>query len=221
MASVIYIADPMCSWCYGFGPELSALLDGLPGLPLHIVVGGLRAHNTQVIDEKLKTMLLTHWAHVHQKSGLPFSTDALSRPGFIYDTEPACRAVVTARMLAPTVALAVFHAIQHAFYAEAQDITQGKVLADVASTALAQAGISVDPAKFLETWASAAAIEATRADFVQAQRWGISGFPTLVLERDGQLDLVTSGYLPMFKLVEVMQSVIDRDAGQAVESKAS
>ena len=23
---LIYIADPMCSWCYGFGPELAKLL---------------------------------------------------------------------------------------------------------------------------------------------------------------------------------------------------
>lgn len=221
MTSVIYIADPMCSWCYGFGPELSALLDGLPGLPLHIVLGGLRAHNKQVMDEKLKTMLLTHWAHVHQRTGLPFATDALSRPDFIYDTEPACRAVVAARMLAPTTALTVFHAIQHAFYTEAQDITQGKVLAHIASTALAQAGVPVDPEKFLETWASAAAVDATQADFVQTQRWGIHGFPTLILERDGQLDLVTSGYLPMQKLVEAMQSVIDRDAGRTAEGAAS
>ena len=221
MASVIYIADPMCSWCYGFGPELSALLDGLPGLPLHIVVGGLRAHNKQVMDEKLKTMLLTHWAHVHQRTGLPFATDALSRPDFIYDTEPACRAVVAARMFAPTAALAVLHAIQHGFYAKAQDVTQGKVLADIASVALTQAGVPVDPAKFLETWASAAAVEATRADFLQTQRWEISGFPTLVLERDGQLDLVTAGYLPMPKLVEAMQSLIDDDADRTAGGAAS
>ena len=24
---LIYFADPMCSWCYGFGPELRKLLD--------------------------------------------------------------------------------------------------------------------------------------------------------------------------------------------------
>lgn len=215
MASLIYIADPMCSWCYGFGPELSALLEGLSGLPLHIVMGGLRANNTQIMDAKLRTMLLTHWAHVHQRTGLPFVTETLSRPDFVYNTEPACRAIVAARMLAPTAALTVFHAIQHAFYAEGQDVTQGKILADIASTALMQAGIAVAPAELLQLWASENVIEATQADFKQSQRWGIAGFPTLVLERDGQLDLVTSGYMPMPKLVEMMQTVIDRDEAPA------
>ena len=105
MATLIYIADPMCSWCYGFGPELVTLLNGLPDVPLEIVVGGLRANNTKLMDEELKTTLLSHWRHVEEASGLPFSDKVLSDAGFIYNTEPACRAVVAARMLAPAATL--------------------------------------------------------------------------------------------------------------------
>src|SRR5438034_10575944 len=105
MPTLIYIADPMCSWCYGFGPELSALLNGLPEMELDIVVGGLRAHNTSVMDENLKATLLTHWRHVEEASGLPFSNEALAHEGFVYNTEPACRAVVAARLFAPTASL--------------------------------------------------------------------------------------------------------------------
>jgi putative protein-disulfide isomerase len=217
MANLIYIADPMCSWCYGFGPQLSTLLGGLPETPLEIVVGGLRAYNTQTMDEQLKTTLLSHWRHVEEKTGLPFSYEGLSRAGFIYDTEPACRAVVAARALAPTMALAVFHAIQHAFYAEGMDVTQGNVLADVASRTLTQGGFAIDPAKFHETWAAEKIIAATRADFEQTQRWEITGFPTLVLEHNGRLDLVSRGYTTVQDLVEVMQELID---GESKESTA-
>ena len=41
------------------------------------------------------------------------------------------------------------------------------------------------------------------------RRWEISGLPTLILEHDGQLDLVTSGYVSAEKLVERMQAIID------------
>jgi len=199
----------MCSWCYGFGPELSALLDGLPGMPLHVVVGGLRAHNTQPMNAELKTTLLSHWQHVGQRSGLPFVPDALNRAGFVYDTEPACRAVVAARTLAPTATLAVFHAIQHAFYAQGEDVTQPEVLAATATAALSATGHPTEAERFLALWQSDAAREATEADFAQTRQWGVSGFPTLVLERDGRLDLVSAGYLPMPKLVEVLETLVD------------
>lgn len=213
MPTLIYIADPMCSWCYGFGPELSAVLNGLPEMKLEVVVGGLRAHNTAVMDETLKATLLAHWRHVEEATGLPFSNDALAHEGFVYNTEPACRAVVAARLFAPSTPLPVFNAIQNAFYARALDVTRGDVLARVASTALAEAGIVIDPARFQEVWASPEAITATLADFAQTQRWGVTGFPTLVLERGASLDLVTSGFIRTEALVERMQAIIDETPG--------
>ncbi|HEY0847609.1 MAG TPA: DsbA family protein [Noviherbaspirillum sp.] len=184
----------MCSWCYGFGPELAALLEGLPGgIPIEIVVGGLRAYNTKVMDDELRSTLREHWQKVAERTGLPFNYDILAREDFVYNTEPACRAVVATRMLAPKVSLFVFHEIQRAFYAEGQDITQGNVLAAVATKALAEAGYQIDEATFLATWNSDVAVKATNDDFLLAHKWGITGFPALVLERDGKLDMVTSG----------------------------
>lgn len=210
MTSLIYIADPMCSWCYGFGPELATLMNGLPDTPLEIVVGGLRAYNAEVMDQQLKAELLSHWQRVGQASGLPFSEEGLSREGFIYDTEPACRAVVAARILAPHAALKVFRAIQHAFYAKGLDVTKGPVLAQVSAEALTDAGIPTEAADFYATWAAESTIMATHADFVQAKRWDVTGFPTLVLEQGGQLHLVTSGYMQVEPLVERLQALADQ-----------
>lgn len=209
MASLIYIADPLCSWCYGFGPQLKALLAGLPEVSLDIVVGGLRAYNTEPMDDTLRDSLLQHWHHVAVETGLPFDYDAPSRPGFIYDTEPACRAVVTARQFAPAATLDVFHAIQHAFYAQGKETTDGTTLAEIACAALHQAGTEISVTQFQTSWADDATIAATRDEFTQTQRWGISGFPTLVLERDGKLDLISAGFARTEVLVERMQALVD------------
>ena len=40
---LLYVGDPMCSWCYGFGKEMTALMTLHPGLELEIIVGGVRA----------------------------------------------------------------------------------------------------------------------------------------------------------------------------------
>lgn len=200
----------MCSWCYGFGPELSALMQGLPELQVEVVVGGLRPYNTQQMDEELKTTLLSHWHKVAEKTGLPFVDDALTREGFIYNTEPACRAVVTARKLAPSSTLAMFQAIQHAFYASGMDVTRIDVLSEIGASVLTKMGVPTDAAAFEAVLTSEETIMATHDDFALTQKWGINGFPTLVLERDGKLDLVTSGYVEMPLLVEHMQAIIDK-----------
>ena len=216
MLHLIYIADPMCSWCYGFGPQLNALLDARPEARLDIVTGGLRAYNTEVMDEAGKATILTHWKHVEQASGLPFSTSGMARPGFIYDTEPACRAVVAARILGEDLPsrkiLDVLHAIQYAFYAEGRDVTNLQVLAEVGATALADAGgqrslagppmASIDSAGFLNTLSAASTISETKQDFAQTQRWGIQGFPALVLVHDETLHLISSGYTKTAVLLE-------------------
>jgi putative protein-disulfide isomerase len=209
MTSLIYIADPMCSWCYGFGPELSTLMQGLPELPVTVIVGGLRPYNTQPMDEELKTTLLSHWHKVSEKTGLPFNDDALTREGFIYNTEPACRAVVAARKLAPAATLAVLQAIQHAFYASGMDVTRTDVLSEIGSSVLTNHGFPTDAAAFEAVLTSEETIMATHDDFALTQKWGVNGFPTLVLERDGRLDLIASGYVEMPLLVEHMQAIID------------
>lgn len=215
MPTLIYIADPLCSWCYGFGPELAGLLTGLPGLPVKFVVGGLRAYNKDVIDQQQIATIRAHWHKVEAASGLPFNGDALARPGFIYDSEPACRAVKAAEILAPATVFDVFHSIQRAFYAEGRDMTQGAELAAVASAAMTAAGSPVAPDEFERVWKDAATIKETNDDFLQTTRWEISGFPTLVLERDGQLDLVTSGYVRTEALVENLQALVDAQSDNA------
>ena len=212
MPTLIYIADPMCSWCYGFGPELDALLEGLPGLPVEVVVGGLRAFNTTAMDDAMRDELMTHWEQVHATSGLTMLDNAVNQPGFIYDTEPACRAVVTARTVSQDAALPVFHAIQQAFYAEGRDVTRGDILAEVACAALVKMGVQQTVDNFLTLWSSTQMREATLDDFKLTKSWEVDGFPMLILERNGQLDMVTSGFARTTALVDQLQLLVDNSS---------
>ena len=183
-----YYADPLCSWCYGFGPELTKLLARLPDARLSLVMGGLRPYSREPMSIAFKTMLREHWNHVAVASGLPFTQAVLDRDDFVYDTEPACRAVVTARKLFPAQALATMRAIQAGFYRDGRDATSPAVLADIA------AENGYDRATFLAAFESEPMRRDTRADFAATQSLGVSGFPTLALSRGEELYLVTSGY---------------------------
>jgi putative protein-disulfide isomerase len=200
---LVYVADPMCSWCYGFGPELDALCERFPEVPLHIVVGGLRAYNTKVMDKALAQMLAHHWEDVQRQSGQPFSRALLERAGFVYDTEPACRAVVAVRENAATLALPMMRAVQRAFYAQSRDVTRADVLTDVYAGVCADAMDSqFDATAFSVAFASEDIKNATRNDFALVQEWGIRGFPTLLAVQGDRPHVVAPGYMKAPALVE-------------------
>jgi putative protein-disulfide isomerase len=205
----VYVADPMCSWCYGFGPELRKLLERFPQTPIHIVVGGLRAFNTKVMDKAMASTLGHHWEEVQRQSGQPFTKAMLERDDFIYDTEPACRAVVTVRENAVDLALPMMHAVQHAFYAQGLDVTRGEVLTDVYAGVCAEAGASeFDATAFAAAWGSDEIKDATRNDFVLTQEWGIRGFPTLLAVQGERPHLIAPGYMKAPALIERAVAVL-------------
>jgi len=214
---LIFVGDPMCSWCYGFGKELSAVLQARPDLPLQIVVGGLRAGGSEVLDEAGKQFRLTHWARVEAASDLPFNREALmARKGFVYDTEPICRAVVAARNIAPEAPLLdVFRALQHAFYVDGLDTTDPETLARVTAQALTVAGHPATAQAVLDQYQSPATIEEAREDFRKARRWGINSFPALLMEVGDELYSVAPGYR---SAAELLSSI---DALQARVAQAS
>lgn len=185
---LLYVADPLCSWCYGFGPQLADVLERHPDMSLEIVMGGLRAGNTEPMSAAFRDMLRGHWRHVARLTGLAFSEAIFERPGFVYDTEPPCRAVVTARFLDPRRAFALMKAIQSAFYGEGRDATDPATLAALA------AGCGYDAGAFAAALESPAMREATRDDFARARDLGVTGFPTLAYAPAGTLYLVTAGF---------------------------
>ena len=205
---LLYIADPLCSWCYGFGPELGKLIGRHPDARVDLVMGGLRPFNREPMSEPFKAMLREHWGHVAQASGLPFDAAVLERDGWAYDTEPACRAVVVARGLEASRALGYMKSIQSAFYRDARDVTRADVLADIAADS------GYDRAQFMQLLESDFAREQTRADFATTQSLGVNGFPTLGVAYGAQVYLVTSGFVTDDVLEHRLEE-IDRRATQA------
>ncbi|MGJ7497294.1 DsbA family protein [Variovorax sp. RT4R15] len=209
---LIFVADPMCSWCYGFAKEMSLLHAHHPSLPIEIRVGGVGAGETRVLSDEMKRFRLGHWSRVETVSGLPFNREAfMALKGFVYDTEPACRAMVATRRLAPTVdPLRIFRAIQRAFYVDGRDITKGSTLSEVGAAAIGEQGFAVSTLEFLAAWSDPATIRETAADFQLVRAWGISSFPALVLERnDGQLQMVTAGYTGFAELQETLAPLLE------------
>jgi putative protein-disulfide isomerase len=188
VTNLTYVGDPMCSWCWGFAPEIESLADDHP---VEVVVGGLRpGPMAQELDEGMAGFLHRHWVEVGERTGQPFDTSFLDRrDGWVYDTEPAAIAVTRFRQLRETLTLDYFTTVQQAFYAEGRDVTDFSVLADLASR------FDLDRREFADSLQGEDARERAWEDFARARNWGISGFPSLVGELvDGRLALLSRGW---------------------------
>jgi putative protein-disulfide isomerase len=199
--TLFYFADPMCSWCWGFSPVMRAITESIGvRASVRLVVGGLRAGETRPLDEKAKAVLRHHWEEVEQTTGQRFSFSFFDREGFVYDTEPACRAMVVMRSFAPEATLAYLEAIHKAFYVENRDVSDPSVLADTAKT------FALDPAAFIALFEAPEIIEATLADFRAVASAGVTGFPTVILRSGEGFSLLTAGYQPF----EALKPQLDR-----------
>ncbi len=189
--TLLYFADPMCSWCWGFSPvirEIAALLR--ERVPIRLVVGGLRVGQMRPMDAKAKAVIRHHWQEVEKATGQSFSFSFFDREGFVYDTEAACRAVVAMRSFAPEATLSYLAALHHAFYVDNRDLTDPAVLADLAGP------LGLDAATFAALFAAPEIIDATHADFRAAATAGVTGFPTVILRNEQGFSLLTAGYQP-------------------------
>lgn len=196
---LLYVMDPMCSWCWGFAPVVQALAEqaSAAGVPLQLVLGGLRRERA-ALDPAMRVRILSHWQAVNASTGQLFNFNDALPEGFVYDTEPACRALVTARGLDEQSVWPLLQLIQEGFYAEGLDVTRAQVLVELAERA------GIPRIEFAAAFDSDEAAEATAADFTWVQDLGISGFPTLLAERDGRLALLTNGYQPLEALAPLL-----------------
>lgn len=131
-----------------------------------------------------------HWQHVHDASQQPFDFSFFDRDRFVYDTEPACRAVVVMRRHGMELGLAALRRIHEAFYAENRDVT------DIATLATIVTELGLDEDAFRGEFAAEAAKRETLSDFATAQNAGVRGFPTVIAGagKDNGYALVTNGF---------------------------
>lgn len=196
-ATVRYVGDPMCSWCWGLSPVLKQIAEhcSQEGIGFSVTMGGLRAGGGDPWNNAFKDFLRKEWNHIASVTGQPFGYGILEAPDFDYDTEPACRSIAIAQVLLkqhgernPT-ALDFFTAVQRKFYVDGVDPKE----VDFYKSVCAEVGI--DFKEFSMLFNSPRGQQAVLNHFTQSREWNVRAFPTLILEVNGQFVPIASGYV--------------------------
>ncbi len=201
---IIYVGDPMCSWCWGISNDLMQLKEHFEQFRFTIVVGGLRPGGGDPWNDKMKNFLRHHWEEVNRRSGQPFGEKLFQLDHFNYDTEPACRAVVASRKWMGSYEFDFFEAVSRKFYVENEDPK------DVAfyQSICGQFAIPFD--EFAIAFDSEEAKQKTYSDFQLNRNWGVRGYPTVLFREDQQLYRVANGYADYSQMKTVIEQITSR-----------
>jgi putative protein-disulfide isomerase len=208
-----YFADPMCSWCYGFAPVMDKIRQAHGAhFDIRLVMGGLRPGKlAEPMTPARARVIRHHWREVAKMTGQPFEDDIFKRDDFVYDTEPAAKAVIVMERLAPAAAYEYYHEIQRGFYAHSQDITSPEILANFARR------FDVSATDFATAFASEEAHKETWGQFTFSASLGVKGFPALVLEQDGQFMLLMRGWQPFEEVSAILERVLKSGNGESAD----
>ena len=174
MTTLVYVHDPMCSWCWGYRPTLERLRRQLPGtIAWQNWLGGLAPDSDQPMPDATKQMVMGHWRRIQAELGTQFNFDFWTRCAPRRSTWPACRAVIAAARQQAEEAM--IDAIQNAYYLRALDPSDQPVLLGLADE------LRLDTGQFASDLANPATHAELQRQVAQARTWGVRSFPSLLL----------------------------------------
>lgn len=205
LSELIYVHDPMCSWCWGFDKTRRALFDALDGqLTVRRLVGGLAPDSDQPMPEDMQRYLQTTWKKIQERiPGTQFNFEfwTLCKPR--RSTWPACRAVIAARNQDDEYDALMTRAIQQAYYLQARNPSDVSVLIDIATE------IGLDSKVFETDLLAQQTQRQVSAEMEEAKTLGVEGFPSLVFLRGTERWRVPVDYNDSTPMLELIQQLLD------------
>jgi len=190
-ATLFYVHDPMCSWCWGFEPTRVRLFAALEGrVRIRRLVGGLAPDSDEPMPEAMRLGLQQTWRHVQQVvPGTRFNFDFWTKCAPRRSTYPANRAVIAARLQGEPFDPMMTHRIQQAYYLEARNPSDNETLIELAGD------IGLDVERFSADLVDPAIARQTLDEIQSTRNMGIDSFPSLaVVDTTGRLSHIALDY---------------------------
>ena len=197
-ATLYYVHDPMCSWCWGFRKVWREARSGLPdAVSVRCLAGGLAPDSDVPMPEAMREKLQGIWHGVRANTGAEFNFDFWTQNIPRRSTYPSCRAVLAAKRQGAETEM--IEAVQRAYYLEAKNPSDVGVLKECAER------LKLDRESFARDLASEAVEREFRDQRALSARLGVRGFPSLRLETERRIFAIETDYrssVPILRAVE-------------------
>ncbi len=183
---LVAFTDPVCTWCWGIEPILRKLESWYgPQLKIDYVMGGLVKDIRDFRDgrngiggdpEEANAQIARHYREASARHGMPVEVDGfrLFSEGS-YSTYPQNIAYKAAQISSPELADRYLRRMREANAAEGRETGLREVLIELASE------VGLDLEGFLKALEDGRAEKAFHDDLAITARYGVRGFPTLLV----------------------------------------
>ncbi len=180
----------MCPWCFAFTPILDRIKKEFENnFSFAYIAGGLRLRpDAPPMDEEFKDMLCGYWETVELETGQKFDIDLVDNMTFSYNTEPACRAMVTFRLLYPNQLFDFEKQLQKAFYQDGSDITDPEIFKRIVLN------MKLDPSNFDQVYNSETTDDLLEQDIIYTKSFDKPLLPMIVIQQGVDKMLLMKGY---------------------------
>lgn len=196
---IIYFYDALCGWCYGFSPVIKRFWENYQDdfsfevLSSGMIMGdqiGPIAEVAPYIKEAYKT--------VEERSGVKFGKafleGVLEEGTQVFNSELPARAMVLFKEKCPEKAVGFAHHLQNAIYRDGLDLNQMETYRVLFNA------FGLNGNALVKRMEAVDVISAANAEFVEVSRFGVSGFPTVIAEVNGQYYALSRGFVDYTQL---------------------
>ena len=205
---VFYIMDTMCGWCYGFSRTINRIYEVFKNdFDFILNPGGMWVgEDIKTVDKEFSIEILSYNEEISELSGAEFGAafekNILRNYGMVLDSMPGAKAVVLIQILKNEIKFEYLKKIQDAFFMNGKNPNDWNLYAEIGQ------GFGLSKEEFRERFNSEEILKKTIEGFVFSRKLGVTGFPSLAVEKDGRTFLVSQGLVSFDDLENILGEFI-------------
>ena len=210
---LLYVYDPLCGWCYGFGPVVEKIEKNYKAdVDVEIISGGMVMGDRIAPVGNMAEYILQAIPRLERMTGAEFGEpykQLLKEGTYVTSSEKPSVALCVYKSFKKDSVVSYGHTIQTSFYKYAKDLNNDTLYADIAKT------FGIDRTQFLNRMKDSTYLNQAHAEFKQAAALGVTGFPTLLMKQGNGYVKISEGYASY----ETIEKYIQKELKSAAEKK--
>jgi len=189
-----YVYDALCGWCYGFSPVMQRIHKHYgEQLPVEVLSGGMVRGDRIGAIGTVAPYISWAYKEVERRTGVRFGEKflhgVLAKGTSVFTSLPAAFAMTALKSQQPNNALAFAHRLQHAVYDDGIEPSVYEHYAPYAEE------FGFDGETFIHLMHQTHIQQRAHEEFALCARLGITGFPTVLVQRGHELTLLAQGFV--------------------------
>jgi putative protein-disulfide isomerase len=200
---IIYVFDVLCGWCFGFSPVMQEFYKKHTDIKFTVISGGLVTGSRVGPMSNMASYIEKAIPGLEKTTGVKVGEEfkrQLKLGVRIQNSQTPAIALCVLKEMLPDKQVQLAHALQQIYFVAGKDLENEDTYVEVAKS------FDLDEVEFRRKMADPRYENMATGEFEQAQKWGITGFPAVILNRGDSLIAISNGYTTFSELEKRLAS---------------